>query len=66
MAHFVTLFLKGTGSFVLNVPLPSSSFNSGSGSYVLTAAVTNANGVSRSYSAFISDIKTDPVTTCPF
>jgi len=33
-----------TGSFTLNVPLPSSSFDNGSGNYVITAAVTNANG----------------------
>jgi len=33
-----------TGSFTLNVPLPASSFDNGSGNYVITAAVTNANG----------------------
>jgi len=32
------------GSFTLNVPLPKSRFNSGSGDYVIKAAVTNANG----------------------
>ena len=37
---------KATGSFTLQVPLPSTAFNNGPGDYVIKAAVTNADGVS--------------------
>jgi len=42
----VSLGLSSTAdtTFTLKVPLPSSSFNNGPGNYVITAAVTNANG----------------------
>jgi len=47
--HNYDLENMGLGStadktFTLTVPLPNTSFNNGPGNYVITAAVTNANG----------------------